>query len=126
MSYILLARNQLSRQNSNRDIRGYTYTLQMRTFVRFRDIGEGDCRVTVSEIAAQVGISYGSCQTIITEDLGFRKVCARWVPRLLTTDQKLRRLEVCQRLFARFEEEGDAFLGRIITCDEMWDFQVIA
>ena len=85
-----------------------------------RDILEDDRRVTVSEIAEQVGVSYGSCQTIITEHLGFRKVCARWVPRLLTADQKLRRLEVCQRLFARFEEEGEAFLASIVTCDETW------
>lgn len=38
-----------------------------------RDILEDDRRVTVSEIAEQVGVSYGSCQTIITEHLGLRK-----------------------------------------------------
>nr|CAI5841024.1 unnamed protein product [Callosobruchus analis] len=54
------------------------------------------------------------------EELGYRKVCARWVPRLLTAEQKLNRLQVCERLLARFREEGDPFLTHIITCDETW------
>ncbi|CAK9818248.1 Protein GVQW3 [Anthophora plagiata] len=85
-----------------------------------RELLERDRRLTLSEMTAQVGISYGSCQTIVTKDLGFRKVCARWVPRLLTAEQKLRRFQVCQELSARFSEEGDTFLNRIVTCDEAW------
>lgn len=85
-----------------------------------RDILADDRRARVSDIAEQVGISYGSCQAIITNDLQFRKVCARWVPRLLTEIQRLGRLEVCQRHTARFAKEGDAFLSRIVTCDETW------
>ncbi|XP_060822306.1 histone-lysine N-methyltransferase SETMAR-like [Bombus pascuorum] len=85
-----------------------------------RELLERDRRLTLSEMTAQVGISYGSCQTIVTKDLGFRKVCARWVPRLLTAEQKLRRFQVCQELSARFSEEGDTFLNRIVTCDETW------
>ena len=30
------------------------------------------------------------------EDLGMRKVCARWIPRLLTVEQKERRVEIAE------------------------------
>ena len=33
--------------------------------------------------------------TIITEELGMRKICAKMVPRLLTDEQKEQRVEVC-------------------------------
>jgi histone-lysine N-methyltransferase SETMAR len=49
------------------------------------DLIEG---LTVDEIASEVNISHGSAHSIITEHLGFSKVCARWVPRLLTHNQK--------------------------------------
>ncbi|XP_014486949.1 PREDICTED: histone-lysine N-methyltransferase SETMAR-like [Dinoponera quadriceps] len=81
---------------------------------------ESDCRLTVAEIASEVGISFGSAQAIITDDLGFGKVSATWVPRLLTENQKRYRLEVCKRLLTRYQAEGEAFLHRIVTCDETW------
>nr|CAI5864908.1 unnamed protein product [Callosobruchus analis] len=58
-----------------------------------RRLIEDDKRLTTSEIASKVGISYGSTYSILTEELGYRKVCARWVPRLLTAEQKLNRLQ---------------------------------
>lgn len=87
---------------------------------RVRQLIEGDRRLTTSAIASEVGISYGSTFSILTEELGFRKVCARWVPRLLTAEQKLNRLQVCEGLLARFQAEGASFLTHIITCDETW------
>lgn len=47
-----------------------------------RDLIEGE------GIGGEMQISHGSVYTITTEHLGFRKVCARWVPWLLTNDQK--------------------------------------
>ena len=79
-----------------------------------------DRRITIDEIAFSVGISHGSVQAIIQDHLLFRKVSARWVPRLLSSEQKTTRVEISQRLLNRFEEEGNAFLERILTCDETW------
>jgi histone-lysine N-methyltransferase SETMAR len=87
---------------------------------RVQQLLEGDRRLTVADIAGEVGISYGSTFAIITDELGFRKVCARWVPHLLTSEKKLNRLQVCQRLLAKCQEESGSFLTRIITCDETW------
>jgi hypothetical protein len=41
---------------------------------------------TVGEVAEEVGISIGSCHTILMEDLGMCRVSAKFVPRLLTDD----------------------------------------
>ena len=65
--------------------------------MKVQDILEEDQQVKVSEIAEQVEISYGSCQVTIRNDHLFNKVCVRWIPHLLTTDQRLRCLVVCQR-----------------------------
>jgi len=52
------------------------------------DLIEGDRHLTVNEIVSEVNISHGSAHSIMTEHLGFSKVCASWVPRLLTHNQK--------------------------------------
>jgi len=45
-------------------------------------------RVTVREIADDCGISVGSCDAILTDDLHVKRVCAKFVPCLLTDDQR--------------------------------------
>jgi hypothetical protein len=70
--------------------------------------------LTIQEIAEEVNISFGSCQAILTEDLAMRCVAAKFVPRLLSDDQKSRRLEVREELKQRVEMEPH-FMSRIIT-----------
>ena len=53
-----------------------------------RDLIEGDRRLTVVEICQELGISYGSVESIIKNELQFRKFSARCVPRLLSEQQK--------------------------------------
>ena len=54
-----------------------------------------DC---LSDIASCTGISEGSVQTILKKRLDLRKVCARWVPHLLTEEQKTQRLKCAREL----------------------------
>ena len=53
-----------------------------------RAMVEEDSRVTVAQLAHDLGTSSGSVSTILHEKLGYRKVCARWVPHMLTEDQE--------------------------------------
>ena len=77
-------------------------------------------RITVRDIELQVAISHGSIITILHE-LGFSKVCARWVPRLLTDEQCQNRVSICMQWRSRVKREGpDNFLKRLVTCDETW------
>ena len=60
-----------------------------------------DRRLTVRQIAANTGISLGSVDTILHDDLKMRKVSARWVPRMLTDENKASRVAVCQAMLSR-------------------------
>ena len=87
---------------------------------RIRELIVSDRRITISEIASELGISYVSVHSIIST-LGFRKLTARWVPRLLSEDEKCTRVNVALELLRRCEEEGSyEFLERVLTCDETW------
>ena len=47
-----------------------------------------DQKLKLREIAEELKISEGSVFTILHENLSMRKLCWKWVQRLLTVDQK--------------------------------------
>ena len=55
---------------------------------RVRAVIRGNRRLTVREVADEEGISIGSCHKIFTQKLLMRGVSAKFVPHLLTDDQK--------------------------------------
>ena len=67
-------------------------------------------QVTIDELANHFEISHGSAYDIIRNRLDFHKVCARWVPKQLTEEQKNNRVAICQCLLDRYANEGEAFL----------------
>lgn len=76
-------------------------------------------RITINEISDMVGVSRGSVGTMINE-LGYSKVCAKWVPRQLTDDMKRQRVEASTELLELHDQGGPSFLKRIVTGDETW------
>ena len=86
---------------------------------RVRAVIRGNRRLTVREVADEVGISVGSCHQIFTEKFQERRVSAKFVPRLLTDDQRENRFEISQELFAN-ANGNEKFLKNIITGDETW------
>ncbi|GFY06961.1 uncharacterized protein TNCV_4090631 [Trichonephila clavipes] len=44
---------------------------------------------------------------IVTEDLNFKKLCSRWVPRLLTAKHKEKKFVISLEFLIRYDEEGD-------------------
>jgi histone-lysine N-methyltransferase SETMAR len=73
----------------------------------------------VHEISAELGISYGTCQAILTEDLNMRRVSAKFVPRVLITEQKEHRLSVATNLPQKAESDQN-FMEGIITGGDTW------
>ncbi|UYV76423.1 ABTB2 [Cordylochernes scorpioides] len=65
-----------------------------------RNVVEADRRVTIDEIVIRLppGIDIGrsSIGTIMSDVLKFRKVCARWVPRLHSENHKQQRVEAAR------------------------------
>ena len=66
-------------------------------------------RITVRELSGILNISDGNVKTIIKQHLQYSKVCARWIPLLLTDEHKSTWVQVAQSLLSRYEQEGDIF-----------------
>ena len=52
-----------------------------------------DARYTVLDIAKSLGMSSGTVHKILTEELNLQKISTRWVPHLLTDEQKEKRVK---------------------------------
>jgi len=78
-----------------------------------------DRRQTIDELETLTGVSWISCQRILTEELHMKRVAAKFVPRLLSEDQRASRLEVCHEIKDHLKTDPD-FLSKIITGDESW------
>jgi histone-lysine N-methyltransferase SETMAR len=77
---------------------------------------------TINDIADIVGVSYRSVQTILMLELNMWRVAAKFVPRLMTPEQKEHRITVCQDLRER-SADNPSFMTRIITGDESWVYR---
>jgi len=80
------------------------------------DMLNKDRRLTIRHIVETTS----TVHRIVSEDLGMRKVSARWVPRMLTEEQKKVYVNVCNDLLSRLQAEPQTFLDRIVTQDETW------
>ena len=81
---------------------------------------EQDVRLSVKDIASCTGISEGSVQTILKKRLDLRKVCARWVPHLLTEEQKTQRLKCARELLKTYKGCNSRVISNLLTGDETW------
>ena len=55
---------------------------------KVRQIIHEDRRRTFDEVSMLVEVSHGTCYKILTEDLKMWRVASKFVPRLLSVDQK--------------------------------------
>ena len=76
--------------------------------------------LSVKDIASCTGISEGSVQTILKKHLDLRKICARWVPHLLTEEQKTQRLKCARELLKSYKDCNSRVISNMLTGDETW------
>ncbi|GFN76346.1 histone-lysine N-methyltransferase SETMAR [Plakobranchus ocellatus] len=94
-----------------------------------------DRRVKLKEISLKLDILKTNFYEIVHDKLGYRKVSARWVPKMLSDEHKRQRVEISQILLHRCQQEGDEtvdvgpggdhhvrnkLLEHLITGDETW------
>jgi len=77
-----------------------------------------DRRMKVREIAETIGISKERLGYILHEEVDMKKLCTRWVPRLLTANQKRTRMNISEQCLERFNRNKTDFVRRFITMDE--------
>ncbi|GFS02664.1 transposase [Elysia marginata] len=82
---------------------------QIIAFIK-KDIDEDTCEI----LSDTNGLSYGTVHTIITKHLRMKKVCARWIPHLLTVDQKRERVRCATEYLNMFEPHGPKRLSDIV------------
>ncbi|GFN82698.1 histone-lysine N-methyltransferase SETMAR [Plakobranchus ocellatus] len=96
-----------------------------------------DRRMKLKEISLRHNIPKTNVYEIVHDKLGYRRVSARWVPKMLSDEHKRQRVEISQILLHRCQQEGDEtvdvgpggdhrarskFLQHLIIGDKTWSF----
>ena len=64
-------------------------------------------RITIREVANDVGISFGSCKAIFTDVLGMKRAAAKIVPKLLNFEHKQHHMDIAQEMLTTFSDDPD-------------------
>jgi hypothetical protein len=78
-----------------------------------------DRRQTIHDVCEIVGLSYGTVQRILVDNLNMRRISARFVPRLLSDNQKALHVSVCRELKQQARDNPN-FISNITTSVETW------
>ena len=87
---------------------------------KIKEITEEDARFTVHDIAGKVGISLSTVHLILKKYLKVRKISAKWVPHLLTDEQKRQHVKVARKLLQMFPKYDKQQFANVVTGDETW------
>ena len=85
-----------------------------------KEIIDGDARLTVRDIARNVGISLSMVHLILKKHLKVRKIFARWVPHLLTDKQNRQRDKVAKNMLQMFQTCDKKQFVNVVTGGENW------
>jgi hypothetical protein len=80
------------------DLSGRTSTNTVEKIAEVRETILADRRQIIHDVCEIVGLSYGTVQRILADNLNRRRISPRFVPRLLSDDQKAHRVSVCREL----------------------------
>ena len=79
----------------------------------------GNRRITIREVADDVGISFGSCQAIFTDVLGMKREAMEIFLKFLNIKQKQSRINIAQEMLTTFNDDT-YLLKKVITGDQSW------
>jgi hypothetical protein len=80
-----------------------------------------DRRFTISSLSVHFQqISRNVFHEIVTNRLDFRKLCSRWVPKMLSDEHRKKRAASSLTFLMLYSEQGDGLLSQIVTGDEIW------
>ena len=74
--------------NDDRSVQPSTATTPSKVEQLWAAVNQDRHRHTIYDLCAEVGIGYGSCQRILTEQLNMHRIAAKFVTRVFTQDQK--------------------------------------
>ena len=77
-----------------------------------------DRQISVRLITDELNISTTSLYEIMSDYLGMKKVCTRWVPKPLIPLQRANRVDCCEELLEKYDRDPTGSIARIVTRDE--------
>ena len=86
---------------------------------QIKNFMDKECYVSIETISAQFDVSVGTVHTIIRGELKMRKICVKFVPRVLREDKKERRYHDSREMVELINSDS-AVLDTLVTCDESW------
>ncbi|GFR62237.1 histone-lysine N-methyltransferase SETMAR [Elysia marginata] len=90
---------------------------------RFDELIKCDRRIKISEIALKLEIPKSTVHEIVIDTLGYLKVSARWVLKMLAEDHKLQRFEISHAFCCDANKTMERRIRRIIVMGLGGDFQ---
>ena len=79
-----------------------------------------DRQISIRRVAYKLGIPKTIIHEIMNNHMGMKKVCTRWILKLLTPIQPTNREDCCQELLQQSEVNPDNFFDFIVTGDAFW------
>lgn len=76
--------------------------------------------ITHRDIQEELGIGSSAVDIILHKHLGVRKLASRWIPHLLTEEQKQARVDWCRFMLEKFDGGSSKQVFNIVTGDESW------
>ena len=73
------------------------------------DLVMRDRQISVRRVAIELALPKTAAHQIMSDHLGLKKVCTRWVPKCLTPLQRINRIVCCQELVQESEENPAKF-----------------
>ena len=84
---------------------------------QIKNFMDKDRHVSIETISAQFDVNVGAVLTIICKELKMRKICVKFVPRVLREDQKERRCHDSREMVELINSDP-AVLDVLVTCNE--------
>ncbi|GJQ74810.1 hypothetical protein Trydic_g21648 [Trypoxylus dichotomus] len=79
-----------------------------------------DRKVTVQELCEMFpDVSRTYIDKVLTDHLGYAKVCARWLPRMFMENHEQQRMQVVSEFLQVSAVDGEEFLDSIFTGDPL-------
>ena len=86
---------------------------------QINDFMNRDRCMSIETLSAQFNVSVGAVHIIFREELKMRKICAKFVPRVLREDQRERRCNDSKEMVELINSDPQV-LDALVTCDESW------
>ncbi|UYV81788.1 hypothetical protein LAZ67_20002368 [Cordylochernes scorpioides] len=90
--------------------------------LKIKELIKSNRIISIKDLYSETGLSVGLCHQIETKDLDMIRTSSKFVPRILTEEQKEVRMDVCKNMVEMTRTDPE-WMQKIITGDETWVYQ---